>query len=109
MKKIVFFFALGFACIMLPSCQNNGAGVLSDESAFIGEDAPAVASLDETQIDETMEAVDLLVDEAITNHASLLRSASADSNQYLSDCPTITVDTIAIPHHDHRFRNFLHR
>lgn len=98
MKKTVFFFALGFVCIMLPSCQNNGAGVLSDESALIGEDAPAVASLDETQLDETLEAVDLLVDEAITNHASLLRSVSADSNQYLSDCPTITVDTIAIPH-----------
>jgi len=98
MKKTVFFFTLGLACFMLPSCQNNGTGVLNDESALLGVDSPAVASLDETQIDEALESVDLLVDEAITNHANLLRSASADSNQYLSDCPTITVDTIAIPH-----------
>lgn len=71
---------------------------MNDESALIGEDSPAVASLDETQLDEALESVDLLVNEAITNNASLLRAASADSNQYLSDCPTITVDTIAVPH-----------
>ncbi len=98
MKKTVFIFALGLACCMLPSCQNNEAGILNDESALIGEDSPAVASLDETQLDEALESVDLLVNEAIANHASLLRAASADSNQYLSDCPTITVDTIAVPH-----------
>ena len=98
MKKTVFFFALGLACILLPSCQNNGTGVLNDESALLGEDAPAVASLDETQLDEALVSVDLLVDEAITNHASLLRSVSADSNEYLTDCPLITVDTIAVPH-----------
>jgi len=39
-----------------------------------------------------------LVDEAITNNASLLRATSADSNEYLTDCPVITIDTIAIPH-----------
>jgi len=98
MKKTVFIYALGLACFLLPSCQNNGAGVLNDESALIGEDSPAVASLEETQLDETMESIDLLVDEAITNNASLLRATSADSNEYLTNCPVITVDTIAIPH-----------
>ena len=98
MKKTVFIYALGLACFLLPSCQNNGAGVLNDESALIGEDSPAVASLEETQLDETMESIDLLVDEAITNNASLLRATSADSNEYLTDCPVITIDTIAIPH-----------
>ena len=97
MKKPIFFLTLGLACVMLPSCQNNGTGILNDESALIGVDAPAVASLDETQIDEAMESVDLLIDEAILNHVSLLRSASAD-NAYLTDCPVITVDTIAVPH-----------
>lgn len=98
MKKTVFFYALGLACFMLPSCQNSGTGVLNDESAFLGEDSPAVASLDETQVDEALVSVDLLVDEAITNNASLLRSTSADNNEYLTDCPTITIDTIAVPH-----------
>ena len=98
MKKTVFFYALGLACFLLPSCQNNGSGVLNDESVLIGEDSPAITSLDETQLDEALESVDLLVDEAINNNTSLLRSASADSNQYLSDCPKITVDTVAVPH-----------
>ncbi|MCX6307387.1 MAG: hypothetical protein NTY32_00680 [Bacteroidia bacterium] len=97
MKKTVFLFTLGLACALLPSCQNNGAGILNDESALIGADSPAVASLDETQLDEAMESVDLLIDEAIFNHASLLRSTLAD-NAYLTDCPVITVDTIAVPH-----------
>jgi hypothetical protein len=52
----------------------------------------------ETQLDETMEATDLLIEEAITNNASLLRSVSADSNQYLTDCPVITIDTVSRPH-----------
>lgn len=95
MKKTVFYYAFGLACLLLPSCQNNGADVLNDPSDL---DNPAEASLVETQLDETMEAIDLLVDEAITNHASLLRSTSADSNQYLTDCPVITVDTVARPH-----------
>ncbi|MCX6307374.1 MAG: hypothetical protein NTY32_00615, partial [Bacteroidia bacterium] len=56
------------------------------------------ASLDETQLDEALESVDLLVNEALTNHISMLRSTSADSNQYLTDCPLITVNTIAVPH-----------
>jgi hypothetical protein len=95
MKKTVYFYALGLTCLFLPSCQNNGADVLNDNSDL---DTPAEASLIETQLDETMEALDLLVEEAITNNASLLRSTSVDSNQYLTDCPVITVDTVAKPH-----------
>jgi hypothetical protein len=98
MKKTVFIYALGLACFLLPSCQNNETGVLNDESALVGEDSPAVTSLEETQLDETLESIDLLIEEAITVHASLLRSATTDSNQYLTDCPLITVDTIAVPH-----------
>jgi hypothetical protein len=95
MKKTVYYYALGLACLMLPACQNNGADVLTDNSDL---DTPATASLVETQLDETMESLDLLVEEAITNNASLLRSTEADSNLFLSDCPVITIDTLANPH-----------
>ncbi|HET9570841.1 MAG TPA: hypothetical protein VFP20_05490 [Bacteroidales bacterium] len=97
MKKTVFLYSVGLAFLLLPSCQNNGTGVLNDESALVGADAPAVASLDETQLDETLESVDLLVEEAITNNVSLARAASTDSNQYLTDCPVITVDKNVVP------------
>jgi hypothetical protein len=95
MKKSAYYYALGLACLMFPACQNNSADVLTDNSDL---DTPATASLVETQLDETMESLDLLVEEAIAKNASLLRSTEADSNLYLSDCPVITIDTVATPH-----------
>lgn len=97
MKKTPLLYAFGLAFIALTACQNNTAEDLKVDSS-VAQETPAVASMDETQLDETMESIDLLVDEAIANNASLLRSATADSNEYLSDCPLITVDTVAIPH-----------
>lgn len=95
MRKTAFYLSIGLACILMPACQNNSAENLLDATV---QDSPAEAALLETQMDETLEAVDLLVDEAITNNMSLLRAGSADSNLFLTDCPTITVDTVAVPH-----------
>lgn len=95
MKKNPFYLTVGLACCLLPACQNTTSDVLTASTV---QDSPTEVSLDETQLDETMESIDLLVDEAIGNNASLLRSASVDSNQYLSDCPTIHTDTVVVPH-----------
>lgn len=95
MRKNAFYLSLSLALLLLPACQNNGTETLLDTTA---QDSPAEAALIETQMDETLEAIDLLVDEAINNNASLLRAATVDSNLYLTDCPTITVDTVAVPH-----------
>lgn len=86
---------MGLACCLLPACQNTTP---DDLTASTAQDSPTEVSLVETQLDETMESIDLLVDEAIGNNASLLRSASVDSNLYLTDCPTIRIDTLAVPH-----------
>lgn len=95
MKKRAFYLSLGLACFLLPACQNRDADTYTD--ALIQE-SPTEVSITETQIDETMEAIDLLVEEALSNNASLLRAASIDSNLYLTDCPTISIDTVVVPH-----------
>jgi len=97
MKKTPLLYALGLSFLVLTSCQNNTTENV-DENSVLAQETPIVASLDETQLDETLESIDLLVDEAIANNTNLLRSATADSNEYLSECPQITVDTVAVPH-----------
>lgn len=95
MRKAAFYLSLGLTCFLMPACQNNGAETVLDAST---QDNPTEATLVETQLDETLEAIDLLVDEAINANASLLRAGLTDSNLYLTDCPTISVDTITVPH-----------
>lgn len=95
MKKTAFFLTLGLSFLLFPGCQNRDSETFLDTT---GQDSPTEASLSETQIDETMEDIDLLVEEAINNNTSLLRAASVDSNLYLTECPVITIDTVAVPH-----------
>jgi hypothetical protein len=54
-------------------------------------------SQQETQTEETLADVDLLVDEAVDSNFSLLKSATIESAAYLTDCPVITVNKTATP------------
>jgi hypothetical protein len=95
MRKTTYFVLMALAGMLVPSCQNNVPESIFETTA---PGSPIESTLEETELDETLEAVDLLVEEAIDSHASLLRAGSVDSNLYLTDCPTISVDTLVKPH-----------
>lgn len=88
MKRPELFFALSLAFVVFNSCQKSEMTNMDDE---------IVLSKQETQVEEAMSDVDLLVNEAITLHAGLLRSATTDSSIYLNDCPTVTINAEASP------------
>lgn len=88
MKRPELFFALSLAFVVFNSCQKSEMTTMDDE---------IVLSKQETQVEEAMSDVDLLVSEAITLHAGLLRSATTDSSIYLNDCPAVTINAEASP------------
>ncbi|HAH22406.1 MAG TPA: hypothetical protein DCL77_01330 [Prolixibacteraceae bacterium] len=70
------------------SCQKDDNTSVVDETSL---------SVQETQADETLADVDLLVDEALDSNFSGLKSATIESSAYLSDCAIITVNKTATP------------
>jgi hypothetical protein len=83
MKRPTMLYVLLFTLIPFNSCQKNDDSDISDEIAL---------SQEETQVDEILSDVDLIVDEAITAGESDNGSLNTDSTSYLTDCPTITID-----------------
>jgi len=97
MKRPLMYFALGIALIQFNSCQKNEIAKLEEDASINLQQTAVETSLTETQVDEALSDVDLLVDEAITINASLLRSATIDSSIYVNECPVITVNTEVKP------------
>jgi hypothetical protein len=88
MKRLKLVFAVCLMFIGFNSCQKEETAATVDEITL---------SQQETQTEETLADVDLLVDEAVDSNFSLLKSALIESSAYLTDCPVITVDKTATP------------
>lgn len=88
MKRLKMFFALSLLFIAFNSCQKNEVTPVFDETTLSQQD---------TQAEEVLADVDLLVDEALDLNYGFLKSASIESSVYLSDCPAITVNRTASP------------
>ncbi len=88
MKQLKLVFAVCLMFIGFNSCQKEEATASIDEISL---------SQQETQAEETLADVDLLVDEAVDSNFSILKSASIESAAYLTDCPVITVNKTATP------------
>jgi len=88
MKQFKLVFAVCLMFIGFNSCQKEETASTVDEITL---------SLQETQTEETLADVDLLVDETVDSNFSLLKSASIESAIYLTDCPVITVNKTATP------------
>ena len=88
MKRLSMFIAISLMFVGFNSCQKDQVATTVDETTL---------SQQETQTEETLTDVDLLVDEAVDSNFSLLKSASIESAAYLTDCPVITVNKTATP------------
>ncbi len=83
MKQLSMFIAISLMFIGFNACQKDEVATTADETTLIQQ---------ETQTEETLADVDLLVDEAVDSNFSLLKSATIESAAYLTDCPVITID-----------------
>jgi len=88
MKRLSMFIAISLMFVGFNSCQKDQVATKVDETTL---------SQQETQTEETLTDVDLLVDEAVDSNFSLLKSATLESAAYLTDCPVITVNKTAAP------------
>lgn len=88
MKRLTILFSICLVLIAFNSCQKDDIATTIDEIAL---------SQQETQAEEVIADVDLLVDEAIDLYASQLKSATIESAVYLGDCPVVTTDKTAAP------------
>ena len=81
MKKSALPFVICLAAFSFNSCQKSEDSKIDDES---------VLSILETQTDEVLSDVDIVVNEAIKQYSSLKRSESAI---FYEDCPVIKKDS----------------
>jgi len=88
MKRLNLFFALSLMFVGFNSCQRDEPSATVDEISL---------SQQETQAEETLADIDILVDEALDLNFSTLKSATIESSVYLGDCPVITVNRTATP------------
>jgi len=88
MKRLKMFFALSLMLVAFNSCQKDENTQVFDE---------ALLSQQETQAEEALADIDILVDEALDSNMGQLKSASIESSVYLNDCPVITVNKEASP------------
>ncbi len=88
MKQLKILFAISLMFIGFNSCQKDQPATTLDEVNL---------SQQETQADETLADVDLLVDEAVDSNFGQLKSASISGNLYLDDCAIITINKAVSP------------
>lgn len=88
MKRFSIFFVMSLLLATFNSCQKEDAPAAIDEVNL---------SLQETQSEEMMNDVDMLVDEVIDSNTGNLKSATLSNYAYLNDCPVITINKDASP------------
>lgn len=88
MKRFSMFCVISLMLATFNSCQKEDAPAAIDEVNL---------SLQETQSEEMMNDVDMLVDEAIDSNTGNLKSAIVSNYAYLNDCPVITISKDASP------------
>lgn len=88
MKRLTVFFAVCILFTAFHSCQKDEVTPAIEEISM---------SQQETLAEETLNDIDILVDEALDTNFGMLKSASLESLSYLTDCPVVTVNKTAIP------------
>lgn len=88
MERLKLFFALSLMFIAFNSCQKDEVTPVFDEITL---------SQQETQAEEAIADIDIIVDEALDLNFGLLKSATIEGSSYLNDCPVITVNKTASP------------
>lgn len=88
MKSLKVFFAVSILFTAFQSCQKDEVIPVLDEISM---------SQQETQAEEALNDIDILVDEALDFNFGMLKSASIESMSYLTDCPVVTVNKTAVP------------
>lgn len=88
MKQLKTFFALSVLLFAFNACQKDDSTETTDE---------VLLSQQETQSEEMLSDIDLLVDEAVDVYFNTLKSASVESTAYLDDCPIISINRNAVP------------
>lgn len=88
MKQFKMLFALSLMVVAFYSCQKDEGSTPVDE---------ILLSQLETQAEETLADIDILVDEALDLNFLFLKSASLEGAVYLSDCPQVAVNREGSP------------
>jgi len=88
MKQLRLVLAASIIVFGFSACEKENLPVALDE---------ATLSLQETQAEEVTSDIDILVDEAIDQNSSQLKSAYLAGAYYLTDCPIITINKNATP------------
>lgn len=88
MKRLKMFFALSLMSLIFYACQKDDVLTLVDEMTL---------SQQETQAEELLADIDLLVDEAIDLKSGQLKPATIGNPAFLNDCPVITINTGVSP------------
>lgn len=88
MKTIQSIFASLLILAAVFACQKNELQSPIDEVTL---------SQQEIQAEEIASDVDYIVDEAVQNNVSQLKSASLTGSLYLNDCSSVAIDTISSP------------
>jgi hypothetical protein len=88
MKLLKIFLAFSLILLLSDSCQKRDLQATIDE---------VILSQQDTQSEEVLADVDLIVDDAITQNATQLKSGTIGNSAYLSSCAVVTVDTKVSP------------
>jgi len=88
MKRFRKILVVGLLFIAFNSCQKRDVAAVFDEIAL---------SQQETQGEEALSDIDLLVDEAVDSSSGQLKAATLANSSYLTDCAVITINNIASP------------
>lgn len=88
MKQFRKILVLSLLVIAFTSCQKKEVATAFDET---------ILSQQETQGEEALADVDLLVDEAVDLNYSQLKSATLATAKYLTDCAVITINNTLSP------------
>jgi len=88
MKRFTIIVAVSILLTAFHSCQKDEVTPLFDEISM---------SQQETLAEESLNDIDILVDEALDTNFGILKSASLESLSYLTDCPVVTVNKTAVP------------
>ena len=88
MKKNHFLWLIGLSAFAIVSCDKTDTSALTNTQI---ENTQLIN--DEQAVETTSTDVDAIVDEALALKTVTLRSAIADSSNYLGTCPTLKLDT----------------
>lgn len=88
MKLIKIFFALSLLIVITNSCLKRELQSIMDE---------VILSQQDTQSEEVLADVDLIVDDALAQNAGQLKAGTMGNSAYLTSCATITLNNKVSP------------